>query len=73
MTTSLLERTQAQLQNAIKAGISLREIAEGSEGRVVYEWLKKFAAGKIDDPGVQKIEGLHARLSELPQVQPRPN
>ena len=29
-----------------------------------YNWLQKFAQRKIADPGVNKVERLHAYLSE---------
>jgi hypothetical protein len=62
---SLLECTQERLEKVVAAGTSLRAIADGSEGRVNYEWLKKFAQGKIDNPGVNTIEDLNERLIEL--------
>lgn len=61
----LLESTQHRLDQATAAGHSLRAIAENSGGRINYEWLKKFAAGKIDNPGVNTIEDLHDVLTEL--------
>lgn len=61
---SLLESTESLLTKTLLKH-SLRAIAEGSEGRINYEWLKKFAQGKIDNPGVTTIEDLHARLREL--------
>lgn len=62
---SLLESTQERLDKVTSAGVSLRAIAERSDGRINYEWLKKFAAGKIDNPGVNTIEDLHECLGEL--------
>jgi hypothetical protein len=60
---SLLENTQALLAQATETK-SLREIApEG--GPVEYEWLKKFSAGKIPDPSVNRIQALHDRLVSL--------
>lgn len=57
----LLERTTDLLRKALDAGASLRELApEG--GDVEYEWLKKFNAGKIDDPSVNRIQALHDSL-----------
>jgi hypothetical protein len=61
---SLLESTQQLLDKSIRRH-SLRAIADGSDGRINYEWLKKFAQGKIDNPGVNTIEDLHERLLEL--------
>lgn len=58
---SLLESTQDLLKKALSGGASLRELApEG--GEVEYEWLKKFKAGKIDDPSVNRIQALHDQL-----------
>jgi hypothetical protein len=62
---SLLENTQTLLDRAVASGKSLRQIADDSKKRVEYEWLKKFAAGKIDNPGVRPIEGLHNTLVDL--------
>jgi len=57
----LLANTQRMLGRA-KSKASLYEIAADSDGRVNYEWLKKFAAGKIKNPGVNTIEDLRAVL-----------
>ncbi len=62
---SLLESTHALLAESLRAGHSLRAIADSSNGRVNREWLKKFAAGKIGNPGVTTIEDLHSTLTEL--------
>jgi hypothetical protein len=40
-------------------------IAARAREPVNYEWLRKFAAGKIDNPGVKTIEQLHAALRGL--------
>lgn len=61
---SLLESTQQLLDKATRT-LSLRAIAEQSDGTVNYEWLKKFAAGKIENPGVTTIEDLHRTLRDL--------
>ena len=61
---TLLESTLALLQRATDQGISLREIAPAG-GPVEHEWLKKFYAGKIDDPSVNRIQALHDRLSTM--------
>lgn len=61
---SLLESTQQLLDKATRKH-SLRAIAERSDGKINYEWLKKFAAGKIDNPGVTTIEDLHCTLRSL--------
>lgn len=62
---SLLESTQQLLDKVTAKGMSLRSIAESSHGRINYEWLKKFAAKKIDNPGVTTIEDLHKTLRAL--------
>lgn len=62
---SLLGQTQELLTRTVSSGVSLRQIAEESDGTVVYEWLKKLSAGKIEDPGVSKIEALNKRLLEI--------
>jgi hypothetical protein len=70
---SLLATTQERLDRVRAAGVSLRAIAEGSAGRVDYEWLKKFAQGKTANPGVNTIESLNNRLMELapePELKP---
>jgi hypothetical protein len=59
---ALLENTQKLLGEVIALGINSRQIAEESSGTVNHEWLKKFVAGKIDDPGVRRIESLAATL-----------
>jgi transcriptional regulator with XRE-family HTH domain len=62
---SLLESTQQMLDRQTSRGVSLREIAEKSGGKVKYEWLKKFAQGGIENPGVNTIEELHKTLRDL--------
>lgn len=62
-TMSLLEQTQSLLKQSLESGVSLRQIAEDCGGPVNHEWLKKFAAGKIEDPGVSRIESLFKHLS----------
>jgi hypothetical protein len=62
---SLLQSTKARLERARAQGVSLYQIAAESGGRVSYEWLKKFAAGKIDNPGVNTIEDLRAELRKI--------
>jgi hypothetical protein len=63
--TSLLEQTEALLQRQLAAGFSLRQIARDCGDDVDYEWLKKFSAGKIDDPSVNRIQTLHDRLKTI--------
>jgi hypothetical protein len=59
---SLLETTQAMLDHLLGSGMSLRQIARDCGDEVDYEWLKKFSAGKIEDPSVNRIQTLHDRL-----------
>jgi transcriptional regulator with XRE-family HTH domain len=63
---TLLEVTQRLLAERMDAGMSLREIAARSNGAVNHEWLKKFSAGKIDNPGVNSIQALHDCLKTMP-------
>lgn len=62
---SLLEQTESMLNNLLASGTSLRQIARDCGEDVDYEWLKKFSAGKIDDPSVNRIQSLHDRLLGL--------
>lgn len=62
---SLLQQTETMLDRLLKSGISLRQIARDCGDDVDYEWLKKFSAGKIDDPSVNRIQTLHDRLRSL--------
>jgi len=64
---SLLEQTQSLLTASLASGLSLKDVADESSGEVVYEWLKKFSAGKIEDPGVTRVEALHRCLSRIQQ------
>ena len=61
---ALLDRTETLLRHALNQGRSLRELAP-EDGPVEYEWLKKFSAGKVKDPSVNRIQALHDRLVEL--------
>lgn len=65
---NLIDRTERLLIRARAKGHTLTGIAEGSRGHVQIEWLKKFAHGKIPDPGVRRIQRLHDRLERLPLV-----
>lgn len=58
---SLLERTQAMLRKRRQTH-SLRQIAEESGGTVDEYWLTKFAAGKVPDPSVNRVQALHDSL-----------
>lgn len=59
-TESLLDRTKKLLSDV--EGLTLREIANGAG--VGHEWVRKIAYGGIDDPGVKRLEKLHAFLTE---------
>lgn len=69
---TLLERTQRLLAERLEQGKSLREIAAESGGKVSRDWLTKFAAGKIENPGVNTIQALHDTLAsaEKPGASP---
>jgi len=54
MQDGLLDRTKTLLR---ECELSLPEIATRS--KLGYEWLKKFAADDIPDPGVKRIQQLH--------------
>ncbi len=59
----MLDTTKQLLDEALSQGLFLTEIADVEN--VDYEWLKKFAAGKIEEPGTVKLEHLHNRLAAL--------
>jgi transposase len=63
---SLHARTLALLKKHTAQGLSLRQIAAKSGGKVDYDWLRKFAAEAATDPGVNRVEGLHDFLLTLP-------
>jgi hypothetical protein len=44
-----------------------RQIAEDTG--LGYEWLTKLAQGRIPDPGVKRIETLHAYLANVNKKQ----
>jgi hypothetical protein len=56
---SLIQQTQALLKKRLANELSLRQIAEMSDGAVEYEWLVKFAGNKVKDPGVNRVQSLH--------------
>jgi len=62
---SLLESTRRMLDQELKKGRSLREISNLSDGKVDYEWLRKYASGKSPDPTVSRVQGLHDSLIEI--------
>jgi hypothetical protein len=62
---SLLQQTNDLLQSARAKDLSLRSIANNSNGQVEYDWLKRFASGDISDPSVNRIQVLHDHLRSL--------
>lgn len=58
----LLERTRQLLNQTKDAGLKLRQIADDSNGAVPYDWLKRFAIGDIENPGVKYLQALHDHL-----------
>lgn len=62
---ALLEKTEQLLQSRLKEGVSIPEIIEASNGTVGRDWLYKFYAGEIPNPGVRTIQSLHDCLKAL--------
>ena len=58
--SNLLERTRALLDAS--TDIPLAEIAREAGPPVAYDWLKRFAAGDIPDPSVNRVQALHDYL-----------
>lgn len=58
--SNLLERTRELLEAA--DATSLAEIAREIGEPVRYDWLKRFAAGEIPDPSVNRVQALHDYL-----------
>ena len=54
-----LEETKAKL-NAVPRWVSLTQIADEAELQI--SWLSAFAAGKIDEPGIGKVQKLYDYL-----------
>lgn len=59
--SNLLERTRELLEAA--DATSLAEIAREIGEPVRYDWLKRFAAGEIPDPSVNRVQALHDYLA----------
>ena len=57
--SDLYDETMALLQQATE---TRREIAAGAD--VGLDWLTKFAQGRIQDPGIRRVEKLRAYLSK---------
>lgn len=62
---SLLDQTNDLLKTVRDRKISLRKVSRTSTGTVEYDWLKRFAAGSISDPSVNRIQILHDHLRSL--------
>lgn len=60
LTESLLDRTKKLL--ATRGPTSLREIAEATD--LSEHWLRSFACGRANNPGIQRLEKLHNYLTE---------
>lgn len=58
-TESLLVRTKKLLDE--RGELSLREIAEGAG--VGHQWVRSLVYGRIHDPGITRLEKLHAFLA----------
>lgn len=71
MTTNLLQRTNSLLTAALASGKTLRSIALLCGQPVEYDWLKRFAAGQIKDPSVNRIQAMHDKLREDPALRRR--
>lgn len=57
--TDLFETTMQQVRDS---GMSLPKIASGAQ--VGHRWLVDLMNGRFNDPGVKKIQRLHAFLSQ---------
>lgn len=55
--SNLLDRTRELLDEASE--LTLAEIARAAGPPVAYDWLKRFAAGDIPDPSVNRVQALH--------------
>ncbi len=62
---ALLETTHELLRSRIAAGVKIPEIVKASAGEIGREWLYKFAAGDIGNPGVNTVQSLHDCLAKL--------
>lgn len=57
---SLLSRTKRLLDE--RGELSLREIADGAG--VGHQWVRSLVYNRIKDPGIKRLEKLHAFLTE---------
>jgi hypothetical protein len=62
---SLLLSTKALLRRHRRAGKSLADIHRELGGKIEREWFYKFAANRIPDPSVNRIQTLHDCLKNL--------
>lgn len=62
---NLLETTRKLLKSRVAEGLSYPDIVRASNGSVGREWLYKFAAGEIPNPGVNTIQALHDTLKSI--------
>jgi hypothetical protein len=69
MNTDIVGTTRALLSTVTDR--SLVEIAEGSD--VSYRWLIEFKAGRVKNPTLRTVQGLHAFLTKVPKLQTQPN
>jgi hypothetical protein len=61
----LFDLTNSLLKKALSSGLTLRDIAARSGGRVDYEWLKKYNQWTTKDPSVNRIQALHDTLMSM--------
>lgn len=64
-TESLLSRTKTLLD--MRGDLTLRQIADGAG--VGHQWLRGLVYGAIKDPGITRLEKLHAFLSDYVAAQ----
>lgn len=65
---NLHDRTRSLLDAAKARGVPLAEIAQAIGEPVRYDWLKRFAAGNIPDPSVNRVQALHDYLASRTQA-----
>lgn len=61
LTESLVDRTKKLLKSRGRS-LTLHEIAEALE--LSEHWLRSFASGRANNPGIQRLEKLHNYLTE---------
>ena len=62
---TLLESTRKLLDARLAAGIKPLEIVEAAGGKLKREWLYKFIAKDIENPGVTSVQTLHDCLQKI--------